>query len=209
MAQQQSAANAGGSTDRLQLREAVTIFGALRHFDLIDPSLIVRWAARVWGESDVLNGMSSLVELDEARTYDVDSELAVLAQQIGLAPMTHELAGRVVAGYVASKLSSGRISPFGAARELWQLSSSPGVEPHLRVFAHLTTEWEDRPAAREALENAIRSEAQHLEEDAPPHTPLGACVLPELDAGRPDQDPGYSWRGWAPPMRFPRNASST
>jgi hypothetical protein len=69
--------------------------------------------------------------------------------------------------YYARRIVSGYLTPYEGARRIWleianEYMDKPAIWDELRIFVHLATEWDDRPAERAQLEQEIRDEARKL-----------------------------------------------
>ena len=145
------------------LRQDVATMRALRYLDLVEPSAVVAWACRRTSGGARPNGLVHLAELTDARGDDVDTQLGVLAEEVGLGPLTEQEAGVVAAKAVARELTRGTAAPIEAARRIWRIARlAPSAEPRLRVFVGLASEWEDDADNRASYEEEIRSEALNL-----------------------------------------------
>jgi len=144
-------------------QQEVATIRALRHLDLVEPSEVVAWARGQTTRSASTKGVVDLAELSDARGDDVDAHVTALADEIGLEPLTEQVAGFVAAEHVARELTRGTVAPIEAARRIWRIARlAPSAEPRLRVFIGLASEWEDDPDNRASYEEEIRSEALHL-----------------------------------------------
>ncbi|MEU4295010.1 hypothetical protein AB0E63_42880 [Kribbella sp. NPDC026596] len=145
------------------LQQEVATIRALRHLDLVEPSAVVAWARAATTRGDSTKGIVDLAELSDARGEDVDAHVTALADEIGLVPLTEQVAGVVAAEHVARELTRGTVAPIDAARRIWGIARlAPSAEPRLRVFIGLASEWEDDPDNRTSYEEEIRSEALNL-----------------------------------------------
>ncbi len=145
------------------LREDVATMRALRYLDLVEPNAVVAWACRRATGGARPKGLVDLAELTDARGDDVDAQLGVLAEEVGLGPLTEQEAGVVAASQVARQLTRGTAAPIEAARRIWRIARlAPTAEPRLRVFIGLASEWEDDADNRASYEEEIRSEALNL-----------------------------------------------
>lgn len=70
-------------------------------------------------------------------------------------------AAEIVAGEVAAQILSGSVEPVSGARSIWDLARRvPTVEPQLRVFIGLASEWDDDVPNRLAYEADIVAAAR-------------------------------------------------
>lgn len=68
-----------------------------------------------------------------------------------------------VASEAAGQILEGTITPVVGARTLWRLARRvPDVEPELRPFVALASEWEDDEVNRSAYEKDIVEAARRL-----------------------------------------------
>jgi hypothetical protein len=145
------------------LRQEVATIRALRHLDLVEPSGVVAWARGRVSGGERTKVVVDLAELSDARGDDVDAHVTALADEVGLEPLTEQVAGVIAAEQVARELTRGAVAPIEAARRIWRIARrAPSAEPRLRVFIGLASEWEDDPDHQVSYEEEIRSEALHL-----------------------------------------------
>ncbi len=72
-------------------------------------------------------------------------------------------AAQLVAREVAQEIVDLSVAPLAGARTLWQLARQvPAIEPDLRIFIGLASEWDDDAASRRAYEADIVSAAREL-----------------------------------------------
>jgi hypothetical protein len=72
-------------------------------------------------------------------------------------------AALLVAREVAEGIVAARLTPPSGARTLWQLARQvPDIEPQLRVFVGLSSEWDDDVLNRPAYETDIVAAAREL-----------------------------------------------
>ena len=127
------------------LRQEVATIRALRYLDLVEPSAAVAWARGQTTGGEAAKGLVDLAGLSDMRGDDVDAHVS--GEQ------------------AARELTCGAGAPIEAARRIWRIARllAPSVEPRLRVFIGLASEWEDDPDNRASYEEEIRSEALCLE----------------------------------------------
>lgn len=145
-------------------REVATI-RALLYLDLADPRAIIQWAAGLEPHTEGLAHLAELTtEMPDVRREEVGARLAVLAEELGLEPLTERVAGIAAAEEAARELARGTLTPIAAARRIWRIATlAPSAEPQLRTFIGLASEWEDDPANRSYYEEEIRSRALRLQ----------------------------------------------
>ena len=106
----------------------------------------------------VLAGLSN-AELDEAREL-----LETALMELGVPVPTARDAIMVLARIAASEIANGRITPYGGAKRIWEITlcAPRMVVPELDPFIYAASEWEDRPDDREHFTKEIIREAQRL-----------------------------------------------
>jgi hypothetical protein len=131
--------------------------------NLIGASEIVRWAEERLNCGEYCEILADLASIPPTDGDQVFTSFVALTSKFGLAPMTQERAGIIMAGEAARELSQGNITPIQAAENIWRIARlAPAAEPRLRQFIGLASEWEDDPASRELYEEEIRAEAGKL-----------------------------------------------
>jgi hypothetical protein len=109
--------------------------------------------------SSVTDSSSDLVDL-------VDAAVRARGDEVPDAVAAAEL----VARDVAQEIVDLSVAPIAGARTLWQLARKvPTVEPDLRIFIGLASEWDDDAPSRRAYEADIVSAARELIASAGQH----------------------------------------
>lgn len=148
---------------RHQLASEVTGIRALLRLDLFDQRSIVNWAAEKLAGGEDAIALVELAGLADPAREDVVRALDALADGLGLEPLTENAAGMAAAEWEAGELIRGSTTPIEGARKLWRIARlAPSVEPRLRVFVGLASEWDDDPENRGSYEEEIRSQAMLL-----------------------------------------------
>lgn len=115
---------------------------ALRCLDLIPAVEIVTWASERVAYDDDLLRLAALSPTSGSSEIDYEARLALLAA--GSEATTEESAARLVARDVATSIRDGVVEPIAGARQLWSVARRvPQVEPELRAFVGMASEWED------------------------------------------------------------------
>ena len=142
----------------------VATIRALLHLDLMEPRAVITWAEESERRTDGLDGLVTLAyQLPDVRREEVIVQLASVAHELGLEPLTERMAGLIAAEDVARRLERGEVTPIEAARRIWRITRiAPAAEPLLRPFVGFASEWEDDPEHRSYYEVEICSAAQRL-----------------------------------------------
>lgn len=131
---------------------------ALRTLDLIRASEIVDWAAEHLVFNQGLLGLAALSS--DASSADVDREADLVLVGAGERALSITGAARLLALEAVVEIAEGLVEPVVGARRLWALARrAPGIEPDLRPFIGLASEWEDAPEFRFDYEADIVAEA--------------------------------------------------
>lgn len=141
----------------------LTNLRALRLLELVDPMTVVLWARARLPEDDGVQPMYDLAGLTGDSGNQVDTCLNAVAQRLGMPPLDRATAGRLAAEHAAELIADGEIEPIKGARRIWQIARlAPAVEPMLRSFVGLASEWEDDAENRIAYDEDIRREARFM-----------------------------------------------
>lgn len=145
-------------------RREVDTIRALLYLDLIDPRAVITWADDPEPRTEGLDGLAALAyQLPDVRREEVIAQLATVADELGLEPLTEQAAGVAAAEDAARQLARGALTPIEAARRIWRIAwLAPSAEPLLRPFVALASEWEDDPQNRSHYEDEIRLKALHF-----------------------------------------------
>lgn len=111
------------------------------------------------------NSAPALVALASvtASTEDVQSLVDAAVLATGEQLPTDEEAALSVAAEVAEQVRQGLVPPVEGARSIWALARQvPGVEPQLRPFIGLASEWEDDEHDRASYDADIVEAANQL-----------------------------------------------
>lgn len=144
-----------------------------------DASLLFRLACRArlglanWREvervglDELAKGNSEPEFVGLASVTAVSNDLAGLVDAAlearGEEPPDHLMAAKMCAREAAEEIVRASLEPYVGARRLWQLARMvPAIEPELRVFIGLASEWEDDPINRAEYDADIASAAQTL-----------------------------------------------
>jgi hypothetical protein len=131
---------------------------------MCSPEQIIRWAAETVGPKNSSPVLVELASATEARQIDVRDVLARLVVALGGAPVDEKRAAITVSQETARRILDRTLDPYEGARFLWWTVARrvPTIEPLLRAFAGLASEWEDNPSVRSENEDAIRDAARAL-----------------------------------------------
>jgi hypothetical protein len=149
----------------LEHLDIVRLAAAFR-LGLASPAEVVDWAmARLAECAD--DRLVRLANLSAPRDAEVQEELDELLVRLGHGPVDDLRAAAVVARAVAQDIVNARIPPQDGSRLLWWRVARkvPQVEPGLRPFIGLASEWEDDPDARADYERDMLTQAQALLDD--------------------------------------------
>ncbi len=135
---------------------------AKRELDLITPVDVIAWAA-----DEVANGREEQKLVELAALWDtsaeaVDARLDALLVSLDIEPPSRSDAGRLIAGALAQDVVDGVVSPYDGARSIWLTVAAavPEVEPELRAFVGLASEWADDEVHRVEYDADIVDEAK-------------------------------------------------
>lgn len=130
------------------------------------PEQVIRWAAAAI-DADSSPVLVELASTTEAREAEVRQVLSRLVVDLGGAPIDDPRAALTITRETARKITDGTLAPYEGAELLWWKVAhrAPEIEPLLRGFIGLASEWEDDPVGRPRCEREIRDLAQALLED--------------------------------------------
>jgi len=136
---------------------------ALRRLDLVAASYAIEWAASRIAEGDTSENLTRLASLPpDTEADDVDSLLSdALHEPDRLPARDARVAGEIVAQKLARDIVKGLIAPYEGAKRIWidVARRVEDLEPALRPFIGLASEWEDDTAHRQEYEEDIRRAA--------------------------------------------------
>jgi len=138
---------------------------ALRYLDRIDTDAVVRWATeQLMGSSGSEGLLAIACESSPADSETVSRLLNELLVSMGEPSMDERRAGWIVARFLAKRIVDGSIEPSIGARKIWWdvANRIPDLEPRMRTFVALASEWEDDPVHRDEYERDIVEAARKL-----------------------------------------------
>jgi hypothetical protein len=150
---------------RESVLEGARKLAALRRLDLVDASSVVTWATEQLVAEEPLDSLVELAsEPVSANSRTVDALLEKVLRALGDRPMADERAGWLIARLLAERIVGGSIEPAIGARKIWSdvARRVPSLEPELRVFIGLASEWEDSVDHRDEYEEDIVAAATQL-----------------------------------------------
>lgn len=131
---------------------------ALTSVGLIGPDDVSAWAEEELAAGNVTDLLVDLAALRGGGADDIDAKMRAISSVNDDEGLGELEMGRLAARDVAMGLTKGEFSSIDAARMLWRVArSAPLVEPELRPFIGLASEWDDDPSNRELYEEEIRS----------------------------------------------------
>lgn len=131
---------------------------ALRKLDFVTASDVVQWASERVAYEDGLTAVACLSA--DASSEEIDDAVQGALEEAGDGAVSDEAAARLIACEVLNRIVDGTTEPFEAARQLWAVARRvPAIEPTMRPFIGLASEWEDSAAHRNEYDDDIVEQA--------------------------------------------------
>ena len=125
---------------------------------MIAPSNIVDWASERVALNDEVLGLAMLPRT--ASVEEVSGALAKVLANRELEVPTWSCAAKFAAMEITSAMVAGAMEGIEGARRLWSIARlEPSIEPEVRGFIGLASEWEDDESHRIDYEQDIITEA--------------------------------------------------
>jgi hypothetical protein len=143
-----------------RLLASLQLIAALRRLDLVSVEQLRVWANDV-GALDSSSVSAAVARLSFTNPVDVDRELTAILNDSGTEPMADSEAALAAAYLACERILDGTVTPIVGAMAIWRVARRvPVVEPVLRDFIGLASEWQDTMRFKGEYEADIREVAQ-------------------------------------------------
>lgn len=119
-------------------------------------------AARALAADKDSPSLRRLAGTDAGDTDEIRRLFEKCLRELGLAVLSQDEAGLVVAKSIAHEVLSGALKPYDGAKRIWGLYAKNPNLHGLRSFVGLASEYEDDPQNRSGYENEIAKACQSL-----------------------------------------------
>jgi hypothetical protein len=139
------------------IQESALSLASLEMLELISPDEVVDWASERVAYSDSPNLLALSLLAKPTSRVEVDSLLLNLLAEFGVDSFDERSAGLRIARRLAQEIVDGVVEPAVGARKIWWdvVRRVPTLEPQLRSFVGLASEWEDQVSHRAGYEADI------------------------------------------------------
>jgi hypothetical protein len=160
------------SPDRPQFRpqgqrlmaENLRLVAAKHMLDIAGTDAIAAEATKALMEGIDSPSIRMLAGMTGADSEEVRAVFSAALRELGIENPTPREAAMLVATEIASRITTGAVSPYDGAKEIWRVSVRlhPEHLPALDDFEYAASEWEERPKDHKVFAAGIVSAAHNL-----------------------------------------------